>query len=134
MEQFNNSLHFDKRLWSADLEGSKAYSKALAKASIITEAERDEIIKGLDAVKVRHVIMIILAGTLCMWTTAHALITFSCMKAEWAAGTFETKDGDEDIHTANERRLTEIIGGAGGKLHTGKDIQLIGGRLHVGRW
>ena len=53
MEQFNNSLHFDKRLWSVDLEGSKAYAKALAKAGIITEAERDEIIKGLDAVKVR---------------------------------------------------------------------------------
>lgn len=58
MEQFNNSLHFDKRLWSADLEGSKAYSKALARAGIITEAERDEIFKGLDAVKVRVQMMI----------------------------------------------------------------------------
>jgi len=42
------------------------------------------------------------------------------VKAEWAADTFVVKDGDEDIHTANERRLTEIIGPTGGKLHTGK--------------
>ena len=40
--------------------------------------------------------------------------------AEWAAGTFEIKSGDEDIHTANERRLSELIGAVGGKLHTGR--------------
>lgn len=39
---------------------------------------------------------------------------------EWQNGTFEIKSGDEDIHTANERRLTEIIGPTGGKLHTGR--------------
>ena len=39
---------------------------------------------------------------------------------EWAAGTFVIKSGDEDIHTANERRLSELIGAAGGKLHTGR--------------
>ncbi len=40
--------------------------------------------------------------------------------AEWAAGSFVIKQGDEDIHTANERRLTELIGAVGGKLHTGR--------------
>jgi argininosuccinate lyase len=39
---------------------------------------------------------------------------------EWAQGVFEIKQGDEDIHTANERRLTELVGAVGGKLHTGR--------------
>jgi argininosuccinate lyase len=39
---------------------------------------------------------------------------------EWEAGSFEIKSGDEDIHTANERRLSEVIGSVGGKLHTGR--------------
>lgn len=39
---------------------------------------------------------------------------------EWADGTFTVKPGDEDIHTANERRLSEIVGAVGGKLHTGR--------------
>ena len=42
------------------------------------------------------------------------------MLAEFEAGTFELKPGDEDIHTAVERRLTEIVGAVGGKLHTGR--------------
>jgi len=50
------------------------------------------------------------------------------VKEEWAAGTFVVKDGDEDIHTANERRLTEIIGATGGKLHTGREGRGKGGR------
>ena len=40
--------------------------------------------------------------------------------AEWKAGGFVIKQGDEDIHTANERRLTELVGAVGGKLHTGR--------------
>ena len=39
---------------------------------------------------------------------------------EWQDGMFEIKQGDEDIHTANERRLSELIGSVGGKLHTGR--------------
>ena len=39
---------------------------------------------------------------------------------EWERGTFEVKSGDEDIHTANERRLSELVGAVGGKLHTGR--------------
>lgn len=42
------------------------------------------------------------------------------MEAEWREGKFEIKPGDEDIHTANERRLKELIGPTAGKLHTGR--------------
>lgn len=91
MEKFNESISFDKRMWKEDLNGSVAYAKAIAKAGIITTDESNLIVEGLE--KVRE---------------------------EWANGTFEIKAGDEDIHTANERRLTEIIGPTGGKLHTGR--------------
>ena len=56
------------------------------------------------------------------------------VRAEWAAGAFEEQDGDEDIHTANERRLTELIGAAGGKVHTGRsrnDQVVTDLRLHL---
>ena len=91
MEKFNESLSFDRRMAQEDVRGSKGYAAALAKTGIITDAERDELVAGLDAVA-----------------------------AEWEAGTFEIKAGDEDIHTANERRLGELIGSVAGKLHTGR--------------
>lgn len=91
MEKFNESLWFDKRMWAQDIRGSIAYAKSIAKVGIITQAEADMIVGGLEKVQ-----------------------------EEWANGTFEIKAGDEDIHTANERRLTEIIGPTGGKLHTGR--------------
>lgn len=91
MEAFNESLPFDRRLWAEDLRGSQAYARALAKAGVLTEGEAAEMVGGLDAVA-----------------------------AEWASGTFTVKPGDEDIHTANERRLTELVGPVGGKLHTGR--------------
>eukprot|EP00038_Savillea_parva_P008263 m.175798 g.175798 ORF g.175798 m.175798 type:complete len:470 (+) comp14054_c0_seq1:2280-3689(+) len=91
MEQFNASIAYDKRMWKEDIAGSVAYVKGLAKISIVTEAERDAIIEGLGKVA-----------------------------EEWRAGIFEIKPGDEDIHTANERRLTELIGEPAGKLHTGR--------------
>lgn len=91
MEKFNESLPVDKRMWAEDILGSQAYAKALAKAGILTEEEAVAIVEGLDTVA-----------------------------SEWGGGTFVIKPGDEDIHTANERRLTELIGPAGGKLHTGR--------------
>jgi argininosuccinate lyase len=91
MEQFNASIHFDKRLWKVDIEGSQAYARAIARAGIITSAEAEEIIAGLSKVA-----------------------------EEWAAGNFSIQPGDEDIHTANERRLSEVIGSVSGKLHTGR--------------
>ncbi|KAL7537127.1 hypothetical protein ACHAXR_007605, partial [Thalassiosira sp. AJA248-18] len=91
MEKFNESINFDKRMWSQDLRGSIAYAKAIQKVGILTLDESTTIISGLEKVH-----------------------------DEWSTNTFELKPGDEDIHTANERRLTEIIGPLGGKLHTGR--------------
>lgn len=91
MEKFNNSIGYDKIMWAEDIEGSVAYASALGKCGILTSEEVQSIIDGLGEVK-----------------------------KEWIANKFELKPSDEDIHTANERRLTEIIGKNGGKLHTGR--------------
>lgn len=91
MRKFNNSIFFDIRLWEADLDGSMAYAKALARAGIITEAEADILQDGLDEIR-----------------------------AEFAQRRFELKAEDEDIHSAVERRLGELIGELAGKLHTGR--------------
>lgn len=91
MEKFNESLPFDKRMWAQDLTGSQGYARALAKAGVLTADEATVIVDGLEAVR-----------------------------REWASGAFVVKSGDEDIHTANERRLTELVGPVGGKLHTGR--------------
>jgi len=91
MEKFNESLSFDKRMWAQDIRGSIAYAKGIVRVGILTEDEGHKIVQGLEKVA-----------------------------TEWASGAFQSKPGDEDIHTANERRLTEIIGELGGKLHTGR--------------
>ncbi|ORY74285.1 putative ARG4-arginosuccinate lyase [Leucosporidium creatinivorum] len=94
MWEFNQCLSYDKKLYAVDVAGSKAYALALSKTTppILTSHELAEIRRGLDAVQ-----------------------------AEWESNTFEIKKDDEDIHTANERRLSEIIGSdIGGKLHTGR--------------
>ena len=88
---FTESLSFDERLWPDDIEGSRAHVRGLARAALITESERDEILRALDSVA-----------------------------AELAGGTFEFVRTDEDIHTAIERRVTALAGAAGGKLHTGR--------------
>lgn len=92
MEKFNNSMKYDKIMWSEDISGSIAYSKALGECGILLATEVEQICDGLSRVR-----------------------------EEWESGVFIIKDSDEDIHTANERRLTEIIGKeVGGKLHTGR--------------
>lgn len=91
MKRFNDSIGFDIRLWDADIRGSIAYAGALARAGVITEEEAATLTRGLRAVH-----------------------------AEFAAGKFEVKPDDEDIHTAVERRLKEIVGEVAGKLHTGR--------------
>jgi argininosuccinate lyase len=91
MEQFNASIGFDRQLWQADIRGSQGYARALARAGLLTEAEASQLVAGLEQVA-----------------------------EEWAQGTFQIVEGDEDIHTANERRLTELVGSVGGKLHTGR--------------
>lgn len=92
MDLYNASLPYDKKMYEADLEGTKVYTQGLAKLGLLTQEELSEIHRGVEVVK-----------------------------QEWANGTFEEKPGDEDIHTANERRLGEIIGkGIAGKVHTGR--------------
>jgi argininosuccinate lyase len=92
MVQFNNSIDFDKRWCFVDLQGSKAYARATERVGILTAEEADQMIEGLDQVE-----------------------------QEWKDGVFHIKPSDEDIHTANERRLSELIGaGVAGKLHTGR--------------
>ena len=89
--RLNVSLDVDRRLWDADIRGSVAWARALAKANVIADSEADELCNGLQAV----------------W-------------AEFNSGTFIFAPTDEDIHTAVERRLGELIGPAAGKLHTGR--------------
>lgn len=91
MRQFQDSIYFDVRLWEADLDGSMAYARALARAGIISEEEADILQDGLDEIR-----------------------------AEFAQNRFELKASDEDIHTAVERRLGELVGEVAGKLHTGR--------------
>lgn len=91
MEQFNASIGFDRRFWRVDIQGSQAYARGLVHAGILSTEEAEEIVAGLAQVE-----------------------------AEWAAGNFVIQDDDEDIHTANERRLTELLGAVAGKLHTGR--------------
>jgi len=90
-ERFTASLGFDRRLWPHDVAGSVAWAKALARAGLLSAAERDAIVKGLAAVR-----------------------------GELEAGTFPYRAELEDIHTNVERRLQELVGGVGGKLHTGR--------------
>lgn len=50
MEKFNSSITYDRQLWEVDVQGSKAYSRGLEKAGLLTKAERDQILQGLDKV------------------------------------------------------------------------------------
>lgn len=91
MERFNASISFDWQLWEADIEGSIAYAKALERSGLITPEEHQQLVEGLQAVRL-----------------------------EFEAGTFRTSLADEDIHTAVEQRLGEMVGDVAGKLHTGR--------------
>jgi argininosuccinate lyase len=91
LERFNASIGFDWRMYAADIRGSIAYAHALEKVGILTADETQAIVDGLEAVKV-----------------------------EFDAETFAVLPSDEDIHTAVERRLGELIGDVAGKLHTGR--------------
>jgi argininosuccinate lyase len=89
--RLNTSLGFDRRLWPQDLAQSRAHASMLAAQGIIDVADRDALHAGLDAVE-----------------------------RELAEERFPFRDDDEDIHMAIERRLTEIAGPVGGKLHTAR--------------
>jgi argininosuccinate lyase len=90
-EAFTSSLAFDRRLWPHDIRGSAAWARALERAGLIDAAERAAIDKGLQDVR-----------------------------AELESGRFTFRPELEDIHMNIERRLIEIAGEVGGKLHTGR--------------
>ena len=87
----NTSLPVDKRMAIQDVDGSRAWADAIHRAGILSDREHDSISLGLVTVK-----------------------------EEFSSGRFSFAPSDEDIHTAVERRLTELIGDAAGKLHTGR--------------
>ena len=89
--EFTVSLPFDRLLASDDLAGARAHVKGLGKVGILAESEVASLVDALDMVE-----------------------------EEFASGVFEFAPGDEDIHTAIERRVTELIGDVGAKLHTGR--------------
>jgi argininosuccinate lyase len=88
---YTASLSFDARLAVVDIAGSRAHARGLARAGILTDAECAAVLDGLDTVE-----------------------------GELADGSFEFASSDEDIHTAVERRLTELTGDAGARIHTGR--------------
>ncbi len=88
---FNASINFDKTLFAQDVRGSRAHVKMLASVGVITEAERDEILKGLDGIE-----------------------------ADVNSGALEITSEYEDIHSFVEANLINRIGDAGKKLHTGR--------------
>ncbi|MBN1105071.1 MAG: argininosuccinate lyase, partial [Deltaproteobacteria bacterium] len=91
VDQFNESLSFDRRLYAQDIEGSMAHCRMLAKQRIITAKEASQILKAL-------------AG----------------LKGEMDRGDFPFHESFEDIHTLVEKTLVERIGPVGEKLHTGR--------------
>lgn len=91
MRRFQDSYRFDVRLYDADISGSIAWASALADAGLISTEECEALTQGLELVR-----------------------------REFADGVFEAQPSDEDVHTAVERRLRELVGDAALKLHTGR--------------
>jgi argininosuccinate lyase len=91
VRQFHDSITFDVRMVEEDIRGSMAWAQGLVGAGVLAQAEADTIVAGLEQVR-----------------------------AEFVDEVFVLAVGDEDVHTAVERRLTEIVGPVGGKLHTGR--------------
>ncbi|NBX53329.1 MAG: argininosuccinate lyase [Proteobacteria bacterium] len=91
MQQINQSISFDKKLYRQDISGSIAHAKMLAKVKIINESEKNKIVKGLQQIK-----------------------------NEIESAKFNFSIELEDIHLNIESRLKEIIGDCAGKLHTAR--------------
>ena len=89
--RFTASVDFDQRLYKHDIQGSIAHATMLAKVGVLTEAERDAIIEGLNAIR-----------------------------GDIEAGQFDWRVDLEDVHMNIEAKLTEAIGITGKKLHTGR--------------
>ncbi|WP_456392702.1 argininosuccinate lyase [Nitratifractor sp.] len=105
LKELNDSLPFDKALYREDIEGSRAHAWMLMKQGIISPEDYEAIDRGLERVL-----------------------------EEIENGTFGLDGGDEDIHMAVERRLTELVGDAGKRLHTARsrnDQVAVDFRLYV---
>jgi argininosuccinate lyase len=90
--RLNNSIDFDRRLWPQDIAQSRAHARMLAERGIISEEDRDALLAGLEQVA----------------------------RELGPEEGFRFDPDDEDIHMAIERRLTEIVGPVGGRLHTAR--------------
>ena len=89
--EFNASIHFDIQLIEYDLTGSQAHAEMLAKTGIISADEGAELVRGLEQIR-----------------------------QEYRQGNFTPGTDAEDVHFAVERRLTELVGDVGKKLHTAR--------------
>jgi argininosuccinate lyase len=89
--RLNDSVGFDRRLGPYDVEQSRVHVAMLARQRLISQEDRDALQSALERVS-----------------------------QELGDGSFQSVDGDEDIHMAIERRVTELAGAAGGKLHTAR--------------
>lgn len=91
VEDYTESVSYDRALYAQDIAGSKAHARMLARQGVLTAEEAARIVEGLDAVR-----------------------------AEIEAGTFVWRREFEDVHMNIENRLTELVGDVGKKLHTGR--------------
>jgi len=91
VEAFTASVEFDRRMYRQDIQGSRAHARMLNRVGVLSDADRDAILNGLDQVE-----------------------------QEIEAGQFNWSVAREDLHMNIEARLTEIIGDAGKRLHTGR--------------
>lgn len=91
VEEYTESVSYDKNLYKQDIAGSKAHARMLARQQVITQEDADSIVSGLDAIL-----------------------------KEIEDGTFQWKTEYEDVHMNIESRLSELIGDAGKRLHTGR--------------
>jgi argininosuccinate lyase len=89
--EYSTSLHYDRTLAVDDLTGSRAHVRGLGRVGLLTPAEAGALLAALDRVE-----------------------------EELTTGTFDFAADDEDIHTSIERRVTELAGEVGAKLHTGR--------------
>jgi argininosuccinate lyase len=91
LQALNDSLAFDRRMFREDVAGSRAHVRMLVRVGLMSDADAASVLEALDATE-----------------------------AELADGSFAFVASDEDIHTAVERRVTELAGEAGARLHTGR--------------
>jgi len=91
VEAFTASVEFDQRMFREDIEGSRAHARMLTKIGVLTDTDLKALLRGLDQIE-----------------------------SEIAEGRFEWSVSREDVHMNIEARLTELVGDAGKRLHTGR--------------